>query len=60
MQGEIGNKQIVTLAVFQKGSRFAGAHLVQQHFNEEVGIDKQSHSPLLLQRAMRCCKSTEV
>jgi hypothetical protein len=60
MQSEIRDIEFVTLAVFKEGSGVAGARLIQQHFDEEVGIDKQSHSPSVLQRAMRCCNSTEV
>jgi hypothetical protein len=60
MQCEIRDLEFVTLAVFEEGPGVAGAGLIQQHFDEDVGIDKQSHSPSVLQRAIRCCKSTEV
>jgi hypothetical protein len=60
MQSEIRDIEFVALAVFEEGSGVAGADLTQQHFDEEVGIDKQSHWPSLLQRAMRCRNSMEV
>jgi hypothetical protein len=52
MQSEIRDVEFVTLAVFQEGSSVSGAGLIQQHLDEEVGINKQSHSPSDLQRAM--------
>jgi hypothetical protein len=60
MKSEIRDLEFVTLTVFEEDSGVAGAGLIQQDFDEEVGIDKQSPSPSLLQRAMRCCNSTEV
>jgi hypothetical protein len=60
MQSEIANKESVTFPVLEKGSRFVSMTLAQEHFKEKVGIDKQSHSPLILQRAIWCCSSTDV
>ena len=60
MQCEIRDLEFVTLEVFEEDPGVAGAGLIQQYFDEDVGIDKQSHSPSVLQRAIRCCNSTEV
>jgi hypothetical protein len=53
-------RHVVYTAPIPRVEHFYLQDIVQQHFDEEVGIDEQSHSPSVLQRAMQCCNSTDV